>query len=105
TGLTIKFTGLSDPNIAGGAHIDHVSLTQNCCPTNCCESCVPPYPDSYTIVLQPGIFYYLDNPFCHGTANSLRDLIPIAPNLTRLYIWNPNAGYTSYTYFASSWSW
>jgi len=51
--ITIAFAGASNPNVAGGAHIDNVSLTQCCPPGPCVGPSIVTSPQSPVITSGP----------------------------------------------------
>ncbi len=64
----------------------------NCCdppwnPTNCCTNCTAPYLITSSVTVLPG-WNFLVNPLCHGTNNTVGELLPNVPDRTELMKWN-----------------
>ena len=69
-------------------------LANTNCFTNCCDNCTEPYPLSYQVALQAGVWYSLVNHLCHGADNTLASVLPNPPAGTELRKWDGGwAGY------------
>ncbi len=74
--------------------------------TNCCDNCFPPYPASYSVVIEPG-FNLLANVLCRRT-NTLSALLTNAPDGAVVYKWDAQTqdydlNAATYTAFSGEW--
>jgi hypothetical protein len=54
---------------------------------NCCTFCVPPFPASLTVTVQPGL-NFLVNPLCHGAGNAVGSIVSAPPDGSSLLQFN-----------------